>query len=73
MNQAEPNRAQRRAATPTKVRPVYGGRPLLGPPICFKETYDGTAFLAAELGKASIGPRHVHNAFKRLRRERRAI
>ena len=66
------NRAQRRAATPTKVRPVYRGRPMLGPRICFRETYDGTAFLATELGKASIGPHHVRNAFKRLRRQERA-
>jgi hypothetical protein len=70
VNPAETNRAQRRAAGKTKVRPVYRGRPMLGPPICFRETYDGTPFMAAELGKASIGPRHVHNAFKRLRRER---
>jgi hypothetical protein len=67
-----PNRAQRRAAGKTKVRPVYRGRPMLGPPICFRETYDGTPFLAAELGKESVGQHHVRNAFKRLRRQERA-
>lgn len=66
------NRAQRRALAKPKARPVYGGRSLIGNPICTKETYDGTAFLAQALGKPAIGPHHVRNAMKRLRREMRA-
>jgi hypothetical protein len=45
---------------------------MIGNPICTKETYDGTAFLAQALGKKAIGPRYVHNVMKRLRREQRA-
>ena len=67
-----PNRAQRRALTKPKTRPVYGGRTLIGNPICTKETYDGTPFSAQVIGKPTIGPHHVRNVFKRLRRERRA-
>ena len=65
---AGPNRAQRRAKAKPKTRPVYGGRSLIGNPICTKETYDGTAFLAQALGKPAIGPHHVRNAMKRRRK-----
>ena len=62
------NRAQRRILAKPKSRPVYGVRPLIGNPICTKETYDGTAFLAQALGKPSVGPHHVRNAMKRRRK-----
>lgn len=65
------NRAARAAAKP-KARPKWAGRSCLGPPICFRETYDGTPFIAQALGKASVGPHHVRNAMRRVRQGRTA-
>ena len=66
----ERNRAARRAAGGPKNRRVVRGRPCLGNPICTKETYDGTPFLAQSLGKASVGTHYVRNAMRRVRQGR---
>ena len=66
------NRAARRASAKPKARPKWAGRSCLGPPICFRETYDGTPFSAQALGKASVGPHHVRNAMRRVRQGRAA-
>ena len=70
-NAFEPARRFRRASMGRK-RLVYGGRAMFGSPICFRETYDGTVFMAAALGKASVGPHHVRNAMRRVRQARAA-
>ena len=59
-----------RRAGKGKKRPVWAGRACLGPPICFRETYDGTALIAGALGKTAIGPHHVRNAIRRVRQAR---
>ena len=69
-NAFKPARRFRRSSGGVKDRPVWAGRACLGPPICFRETYDGTLFIAGALGKQSVGPHHVHNAMKRVRKAR---
>jgi hypothetical protein len=71
-NAFRPSRRVRRAGSAPKARPKWAGRSCLGPPICFRETYDGTPFIAQALGKQSVGPHHVRNAMRRVRQGRAA-